>query len=76
MNRVLRCKFEGAKILEVDIDALHSFKIDKEEGTDYYLMAYTNDVGYVLAMGSLTKCHTMLSQIHTVLNLDVIDLEG
>ncbi len=74
MPTFIRFKLPGARVLEVDVSVIVSLCINADEYGEYVLCAFSATQIYDLCYGSFDDCHSMLNELHEILNIDIIDI--
>ncbi len=74
MPTFIRFKLPGARVLEVDVNAIVSLCINADEYGEYVLCAFSSTQIYDLCYGTFAQCHELLNQLHDILNIDIIDV--
>ncbi len=77
-KKFLRLKLSGAKVLEIDPTLITCMRIvdieDAEKGQDYMLSIANNVSEFIVCVGRFDECHMLLNKLHSILDIELIDI--
>lgn len=76
-KKLLRFKFVGASVLEIDPETIRGFTVvcpDPEFPREFALTLLTVDIEHILFEGTFDACHFKLNQIHNNLDFEITDV--